>query len=625
MKKWVLICSLLIFGYAAIAQIKQLPIQHKTSVPNRSASTARLESTTPILLPFWDDFSTSEGELDTAWWMPGSQTQLLTRTGNGVVPPTLNVVTFDGVDASGNPYSAEGTTGPVDSLLSRFIDLSQVPVSLRSSVYLSFFFQVKGFGNQPEPEDSLILYFKKIDGSWQKMWPLADDIIPSDPTIFTEKLLNVPNSDDFFHPEFQFMFQAIGRQNGWFDNWNIDYIYMDKRRSANDDSYLDRALTDFPSSILGQYTAMPFNEFMFAMDPGRNLTSSKTKIRSLEEDVQPVQYTAVINDTLNNTLVQKIADNIELVLFQKDIRDAPSSVPSPAAFDPSVDSLYLEIQYSVSTGDKNLIDSIYNAGADTIFYDHINLRVNDTARTYITINDFFAYDDGSAEYGAGINQEGGRIAYQFITNTPQYIDHVEIYFANISRDQAGSPIELFVLKDLDDVKSEYLGSSIATIQHDDINLFSKYYFSKSIFVQDTFYIGFENRASDGLWTAVGLDKNTDTGNKIYYTIANNWIQNDDIVGSLMIRPYFIDELISSIEDQPNPVNIYPNPSTNFVNILGRFDRISVTDLQGRAMDYTLTKDGDNTLLLFPNRMPTIALIILEVGNTRIVHKQLFTN
>jgi hypothetical protein len=253
------------------------------------------------------------------------------------------------------------------------------------------------------------------------------------------------------------MFQAIGRQNGWFDNWNIDYIYMDKRRSANDDSYLDRALTDYPSSILGQYTAMPFNEFMFAMDPGQHLSSITTKIRSLEDDVQPIQYTAIITDTLNNTLVEKIADNIELLLFQKDIRDAPSSVPNPNAFNPSADSLYLEIEYSVSTGDKNLIDSIDNAGADTIFYDHINLRVNDTARTYITINDFYAYDDGSAEYGAGINQEGGRIAYQFVTNTPQYIDHVEMYFPNISRDQAGSPLEIFVLKDLEDVKIRVSG------------------------------------------------------------------------------------------------------------------------------------------------------------------------
>jgi hypothetical protein len=124
---------------------------------------------------------------------------------------------------------------------------------------------------------------------------------------------------------------------------------------------------------------------------------------------------------------------------------------------------------------------------------------------------------------------------------------------------------------------------------------------------------------------IGLDKNTDTGNKIYYTIANDWIQNDDIEGSLMIRPYFIDELISSIEDQPNPIKIYPNPSTNFVNILGNFDRITVTDLQGRAIDYELIKDGDNTRLFFTYRKPNIAIIILEVGNSRIVHKQLLTH
>ena len=132
-----------------------------------------------------------------------------------------------------------------------------------------------------------------------------------------------------------------------------------------------------------------------------------------------------------------MANDVELILFQRDIKEALTAVPNPNSFDQNADSLFLELEFSVKSGDKNLIDSIYNAGNDTVFYDHIDLRVNDTARAYLTIHDYFAYDDGSAEFGAGINQENGRIAYQFVAKTPQYIDHVDAYFPNISRNQAG--------------------------------------------------------------------------------------------------------------------------------------------------------------------------------------------
>ena len=618
--RYLLTWLVLLCGISSVfAQLKQVPVAHPV-IERATPAGARLASETPIVLPFWDDFSTSSGSLDTAWWMPGSQVQVLPRPGNGILPPTLNVVTFDGVDAQGNPYSANDTEGPVDSLLSRYIDLTQVPQDLRSSVYLSFFFQVKGNGNQPEPEDSLILYFRKADSTWQKMWPQATDIIPSDPTIFTEKIVNVPNTADFFHDQFQFMFRAFGRQNGWFDNWNIDYVYMDKRRTSTDDSYLDRAITDSPTSILGGYTAMPWDEFMYNMDPGAHLSVSRTAIRNLENDLQPVQYTAIIRDTLNNVDLETIADDIELILFQNDVREAITSIPDPGSFDPAADSLYLEIEYSVAIREIEQLMTKSNVDQDTAFYDHINLRVNDTARTYITIHDYFAYDDGSAEFGAGINQENGRIAYQFVSKTPQFVDRLDIYFPNISRNQAGTPIDIFILKDLDDVLGEYEGISSVTIQHDGINKYSSYFFGKSVFVQDTFYIGFTNKAEDGLWTAIGLDKNTNTAEKIYYAIGNTWIPNEDIQGSLMLRPHFIKDQVTAIEDSDWQVSIYPNPNSGSFVLNGIYDNIEITDLLGRKQLFSSEKSGPETRISINDPSGRLLLLIIQQGNSRIVRK-----
>jgi hypothetical protein len=615
---------MLVNTLAGWAQLRQLPIQYPIPAATSNPS-ARLQELTPITLPFWDDFSTSTGLLDTTWWVPGSQVQILPRPGNGILPPTINVATFDGVDAMGIPYSVTDTDGPVDSLVSQPIDLTQVPTSLQATIYLSFFFQVKGLGNQPEPEDSLLLYFKKADGSWQKMWPLAGDIIPQDPTIFTEKLVNVPNNSDFIYDSFQFKFQAIGRQNGWFDNWNIDYIYMDKRRNASDNSYLDRSFTELPTSILNGYTAMPFNDFVINSDPAEFLTESSTWIRNLENDVQPVEYSAIITDTLNNIELDTIADFVGINLFPRDVREVTSNLPDANAFELNADSLFLEVKYFVNSGDKNLIDSIYNAGADTAFYSNINLRVNDTVRSYVTIHDYYAYDDGSAEFGAGINQKDGRIAYQFITESNQFIDRVDIYFPNISRNQNGSPMEIFILKELVDINNPYLGFIVGSIRHEGINKFVSYNFNTSISVQDTFYIGFRNLASDGLWTAIGLDKNTNTGDKIYYSVDGSWLPNTSIEGSLMIRPHFTSDLVTGIENRQEQLKVYPNPATNRLNIEGNYDKLYVLDIAGRPIDYDINNDGYRRQLLFATQNKGLIFIVFEIDGQKVVHKILLSN
>ena len=621
MRNWLCVLVFLLIALESSGQLKQLPIK---SASKNSTSSARLQEVTPITLPFWDDFSQSTSTLDSSWWMPGSQAQILARPGNGVLPPTINVVTFDGVDAEGNPYSPLDTDGLVDSLVSRPIDLTQVPGYLRGSVFLSFFFQIKGLGNQPEPTDSLLLYFLKSDTTWQKMWPLAADDIPEDPTIFTEKIVQVPNNDSFFHEKFQFKFQAIGRQNGWFDNWNIDYVYMDKRRNASDNSYLDRAITDYPTSIFNGYTAIPINE-LTSGNISSYLTSSSTWIRSLENDTQPVEYSAIIYDTLNNIAIDTIADLNDMLLFARDVKEATTSIPDTLAFDLSADSLFLEIQYFVRSGDKFLVDSIYNANADTAFYSHIDLKANDTVRSYVTLHDFFAYDDGSAEFGAGINQKEGRIAYEFITNTTQYLDHVDIYFPNISRNQAGSPIELYVYDDLEDSYNSVLGVTSGAIEHYGINEFVTYNFSPHVIVTDTFYIAVRNQADDGLWTAIGLDKNTNTMDKIYYSIDGSWAQNISIEGSLMIRPHFTDGTVTNIEEEFNTFQIYPNPIKDRLIVKGDFESIEVLDIMGRKIDYQIVDMGEQSELFFNQPKKQIIILLLEKGGKVESYKLLISN
>jgi hypothetical protein len=608
-------------GYCQ-AQITQLPIGNRSGSDAPPAG-ARLQASPPIELPFWDDFSTSTQIVDTAWWMPGSEVQVITKPGIGINPPSINVATFDGVTSDGLPYSTTATDGPVDSLLSRPIDMTKVPANLRNTVYISFFFQVKGLGEQPEEQDSLVLYFKKNDGSWKKVWPLPNDPYPTDPTIFTEKFIQV-SDPVYYHDAFQFMFRAIGRQNGWFDNWHIDYVYMDKRRSLLDNSYLDRTFTALPSSIFNGYTALPFDEFMAITDKNGLLKGSSTFIRNLEQDIQPVEYTVTLRDTLNDVVIEKLVDAQELLLFQKDFQELTSNPPTPALLNPAADSLFMEVEYVVNSGDKFLIDSITNGLNDTIFYQHIDLKVNDTVRSYFALFDYFAYDDGTAEFGAGINQEDGQLAYQFISETDLFVDRLDIYFPNINRNQAGSAIELFVLDDLENNENSILGMVNGSVQHTGINQFVSYHFNPSIHVIDTFYIGFRNLGPDQVWLSVGLDKNNDTGSKMYSNVTGVWLQNQNITGSLMMRPHFVEALVSGIEKFEVTTSVYPNPSSGTVHFQGYYDRVAAYDLYGRLIPFDQQQTGDQNTAIFAIRQPQIVLLVLYKDGKREIHKLMIT-
>ncbi len=574
------LCLISISGFSQI-ELKPLP----DSQINRSKMASQEGHT--ITLPLWDDFSTSTGTLDTTWWTAGSQSQVIVKTGIGIEPPSIGVATFDGVDATGTPYQPAPTDGNVDSLVSQYIDLTQVPSSLRNTVYLSFFYQFQGLGEAPDEEDSLMLYFKNTDGIWNKMWPKnSTDNYNKDSTVFTEIFTQV-NGANYFHNEFQFMLKATGRQNGWIDNWLVDYVYLDKRRSANDNSYLDRTFTSPPSSIFDQYTAIPYDDFVETIDKNNLFQSTQSKLRNLENDLQPVEFSVNLYDTLNSILIESIIDNKELILAKKDLVDISSNALDPSLLDISSDSLFLMLEYYVNSGDKFLVDSIYNNGVDTAFYSHINLKQNDTIRSYFNLHDYYAYDDGTAEYGAGINQPLGSIAYQYQVMVGKYLDRIDIYFPNIEGVQNGTPLELFVLNDFEGNENSLAFSSNIAINHTGINEFIQFELARPLFVTDTFFIGFTNLSSNQQWLGVGLDKNTDSFDKIFFNVDGNWVPNTDVHGSLMMRPHFTKEapVVGINEEELPRITVYPNPSNGRLKIEGDFNSIQLVNMLGKRVHF----------------------------------------
>ena len=91
-----------------------------------------------------------------------------------VGPPSIGVVTFDGLDENGYPYdwSSASAQGVADFLTSKPINLGSSQVA--DSVYLSFLYQAGGLGESPDAPDSLVLEFYDSDNElWRTIWNVS--------------------------------------------------------------------------------------------------------------------------------------------------------------------------------------------------------------------------------------------------------------------------------------------------------------------------------------------------------------------------------------------------------------------------------------------------------------------
>ena len=117
-----------------------------------------------IELPFYDDFSNYLIYPKTSHWIDND---VFINRNYPVNPINIGVATFDGLDSIGRPrnLSSETVHGSSDYLTSRPIDLSNL-----SEVYLSFYLQSTGLGNEPEFNDIFMLEFLDADSVWQIIW-----------------------------------------------------------------------------------------------------------------------------------------------------------------------------------------------------------------------------------------------------------------------------------------------------------------------------------------------------------------------------------------------------------------------------------------------------------------------
>ena len=557
-----------------------------------------------ISLPFWDDFSDSGTTLDSSKWR-GIDARV-SRT-LGIRPPTTGVVVFDGLTSLGTPHNPNTQfVGPADSLRSRYIDLSGIAESRKATVWLSFFWQIKGNGEIPDTQDSLRLQFFTEEGQWSTVWSITGGL-DNQKDDFEQVLIQL-NRQEYFHAGFRFRFQSFNRLTGPFDTFLIDYVYLNEGRSILDNVYFDRALTGLPSYSLNGYSAVPIKQFR--SNPSSFITPPFVGFYNLDNQLQPIAYSAYISlqqsgeiiEMLNNqTVVNPVPLGLERRVFT-------ANAPNPDQWPLEEDSLYLNTTFFITSGDD--------------IRQGIDYRVNDTIHSTFVLDDYFAYDDGTAEFAAGINQSRGQLAIQYYAPTSDFLTGVDIHFPQIFPLSNGQPIELLIMKDLTSEIGTLLAKQSFTAQFGaQIDDFVSYTFESPVLVSDTFYIGFQQFTDN--FIGIGLDKNNDTGTKIFYNVGGEWQQNISVDGSLMIRPKFerISPTVTAIDHNlRDKVNVYPNPTSGWLHIeADGLDGLALLNIAGQELAVLPHPKNQETLSL--SGLPAgIYLLRLTLGQQQVIRK-----
>ncbi|WP_209332186.1 T9SS type A sorting domain-containing protein [Lunatimonas salinarum] len=586
----------------AFSQFQQLPLvpspHHYDKTP--ADYNARLAEEL-LTLPFWDDFSTDS--LNTSLWEARGVSW---SNSIGVDPPSLGMVYLDGVDDLGNPYSRERlTNGEGDRLASLAIDLASLTPDEQQTVFLSFFWQAGGKGEVPDETDQLELHFLNEAGEWVVVWEQAGgDQLSRD--TFEQVILQV--EPEFLHAGFRFRFQTIGRLSGPFDTWVLDYVYLHKNRNPSDIFYEDRALTLLPNSPLGRYTAYPVF-WLGQLGVGEELRL-ESQFNNLSNRFRAMEFTVDLRDADTGASIQLINANTPLipVPLARERRNFFSSPMGELSELPN-EGFDLETLLYLSTGDQLKVSQL--VGQDTLFESAIDFRLNDTIRTITPLRDFMAYDDGSAEYAAGINQTSGMLAIRYEAPEQVYLTGVSINFANYL--QRGNALELMVWDSL--TRNGIYRKEVLIPDFDEFGDFAYFPIDTNISVSGSFFVGFTQFTNDFIY--VGLDKSTDSSEEVFFNVYGEWEQNETVSGSLMIRPHLslTPPMEVSLPESDAGLSLYPNPAySENVVLTGPADRIMVFDFQGKEINVPIESTEQGNLINFTNRQKGLYLVRVLAGN-----------
>lgn len=620
------------------AQLRLYPhpqAQHQRE--KRDGANFRTKQIVPLTLPFFDDFSDPtvvDGNNlypDTSRWE--NSYSVVVNSGLAINPPTINVATFDGLDSAGAAYNPNEIflNGFTDSLVSLRIDMTPtaaVPVSVaeRNGVYLSFYYEWKGNGEAPDEKDYLQVQFRNQEGDWETAHTIVSTL-DLDPTKFYQVIVKI-DGDRFFYNAFQFRIRSFGRQSGPYDTWHLDYVYLNKNRTETDLSFPDQAISSNLTHIFqNSYRTMPYYHFL--QNP--ELVAPKFQVFNLRGNPPDVlnyftegKFTSYVGGIANEISLgnldpdpappnsEGINDDGTGTIFPFETKTVTvkyiDTIDTLTVLDPKADSVFIDLKINLITGDNIDPDTGLPADDYDPKYDPIDFRYNDTISNSYVLKNYYAYDDGEAEYAGGLVSAGNVFAYEFdldpaLPDTLKLLEGFDIYFPPFGL-TSNQTVDFFVFDEVDGHPASVLvRRSSVSLTNKGINKFQSIRFEGTQVPTNKFYVGWRQPVAGNL--VVGIDNSNDTGSRMFFNTdgkinpdPGQWERNTLIKGSFMVRPVFntgVSDPTTGIEDEEF-IAVYPNPSRGNFQIEGKTERVEITSITGQPVSFTADVQPERTFV-----------------------------
>jgi len=558
-----------------------------------------------IELPFFDDFSGQNTFPDSSKWL--DEYVFINDTYSNR-QRTTGIATLDALDDRGRLYETAISTGfKADELTSVPLNLNYPP---SDNIWLSFFYEPGGLSDRPEANDTLTLqFFAPEENKWYSVWQSEF----SQDSTFRPVIIRI-DQPVFLKRGFQFRFinYATLSSNlsdpsmiGNCDIWNIDYVFLDRNRNEGDTLFHDVAFRLPLRSALNTHESMPWKQFrkVYLQEMGSAIT---------------------INYRNNDDLVRNITRDFVIWDVYKNV---PAHIFSAGAT--NIEPL------SNVTYDANLVYTFNTDNQDSALFritaslktDEFDPKQNDTIVYYQKFSDYFAFDDGSAEAGYGINGLGSRnamAAYRFTSFMQDTLRAIRICFNDSYMDNNKRAFDLMVWDDDNGIPGNVLYSmeEVMVEQGENINGYYTYVLPEGVLVENTFYVGWKQRSETFL--NAGFDINTPHLGKQFFWTNGVW-QESQVQGSIMIRPATGEiPIVTGIENEVTPetnikkFRIWPNPAGDYLNIEtpelrpGELVYITIIDMNGYEMmkipyseriDISRLRKGAYTVIMTLNGVP----------------------
>lgn len=595
-------------GQVLVHPLGAEPAHRAAPVPARRAAV--------LTLPFFDDFSSQpEGQPDARRWETSGGTLVNNRYPRR--PPTKNVATLDGLDAQGKARGPVSFIGEGDLLTSQPLDLSALTAT--DNVYLSFFWQAGSIFGPPAPSGSrpIALYvdFLSQSNQWEQVWQLRS---PGDTTVFRFQALPV-NQAQFLHAGFRFRFRMNGVLYNNRDAWSVDYVRLDRNRTATDSTFRDIAVSRALPSALKRYTALPVAQFnQNATQELTDRTGTTVNNFDIGPAPTPISWTGTLEVLPGGPTSQFLTGgrSLDANSRQQPVTGSVRTATVPLTTTPK----FLRQRVTLLTNETSPLT-----------------QPNDTLSRVTALSDYFAYDDGTAEASVSLptasTGPASYLALRFDLNQPDQIRAIRLY--PVLATAAGRAITLNIWDD--DGTGKPTARPKATKAYTipatlpEGQTFVEVVFDAPVPVSNRFYAGY-GQAATPQFVEFGLDlNNASPPGYLLLNALDTWSINNTATptrpaGALMLRPV----TGSTVTGTAAPAEVaatyllYPNPTPaqGRVRVQGRYTRAVVLDALGRvAWEPPVGQQGQPELLL-PALPAGLYFVRLTLPDGQLVTKRL---